>query len=183
MDSIKAINNLYNSDIRLDLIVVWNKLYKRELFNNIRFELGRVHEDEFMAHKILYKSKRLVHINRELYYYLQREGSIMSKISLKSRVDYILAISDRMKFLDYIKLYDACEYTYKIYIKKFFEVYNSAETDGVDKILNTLRKDFISNIKILFKLKDECLKAKILWGVFCISPKIYKVYRIYKELY
>ena len=183
MDNIKAINNLYNSDIRLDLIVAWNKLYKKELFNNIRFELGRLHEDEFIIHKILYKSKRLVHINRELYYYLQREGSIMSNISLNSRIDYILAISDRMKFLDYIKLYDACKYTYKTYIKEFFEVYNNAEKDGVDEVLKILRQDFISNIKILFKLKDEGIKAKILWGVLCINPKIYKAYRIYKESY
>ena len=178
MSNIEAINNLYDSTIGLRLRVSWNKLYNKYLFNDIRFELGRVHEDEFIAHKILYKSNKVVYIDRELYYYLQREGSIMHDKSLKKDTDWILAFSDRMKFCKRMGLNDIYEGTCYIYINIFFETYyNILKSGKYDKLeLKKLRKDFISNIGLLLKLKSEGIKSKILWIIFCISPKTYKIY-------
>ena len=76
-------NNLYKkSDIKLlkkdeiledmysdmyDIYVVsWNKLYDKELFLNLRFPLGKVNEDEFLAHELIYRSKKIVFVNKIL---------------------------------------------------------------------------------------------------------------------
>ena len=32
-------------------VVAWNKLYKRELFNNLRYAEGKIYEDEFIIHR------------------------------------------------------------------------------------------------------------------------------------
>ena len=41
----------------------WNKLYKRELFENERFPKGKIHEDEFLTYKLIYKSNKVAYIN------------------------------------------------------------------------------------------------------------------------
>ena len=38
--------------------VVWNKLYKREVIGDIRFHVGKFHEDEFFSWRVFYKLAR-----------------------------------------------------------------------------------------------------------------------------
>ena len=79
-------------------VVVWNKIYKRELFNDIRFPKGKYHEDEFTIYKVLYKANKIVDLNLPLVYYRQREDSIMnSKFNLK-RLDALEAFNERLAF-------------------------------------------------------------------------------------
>lgn len=63
-------------------ILAWNKLYKAHIFDNIRYPLGKLHEDEFVAHHIFYKANKSVFTSRKLYSYRQgRKDSIMSNIT------------------------------------------------------------------------------------------------------
>lgn len=55
----------------------WNKLYRREIFNTLCFEKGKLHEDVFFTYQAFGISKRIAKINSSLYYYRQRRGSIM----------------------------------------------------------------------------------------------------------
>lgn len=71
---IQAINEMC-IDGRL-IPVVWNKIYKRKLFDNISFPVGKIHEDEFVTPQILTKVTSFPVCNAELYYYRQREDSI-----------------------------------------------------------------------------------------------------------
>ena len=59
-------------------IFVWNKIYKRSLFDNLRYKEGMIYEDEFLAHRILYRCNKVSIINEALYYYVQRKGSIVN---------------------------------------------------------------------------------------------------------
>ena len=57
--------------------VAWNKLYKRELFDHIKFASGKINED-ILIMRDLVKACRLIALTDEVgYYYLQRGGSIM----------------------------------------------------------------------------------------------------------
>lgn len=40
------------------------QMYKKELFEEIRFPKGKLHEDEFTSYKLLYQSESVVYINR-----------------------------------------------------------------------------------------------------------------------
>lgn len=79
-------------------ITVWNRLYRRELFENIRFPFGRLHEDEYVAHYLYWACERIVTIPEDFYYYVQREGSIMAQKTLKQCLDKVWGIFDRMDF-------------------------------------------------------------------------------------
>ena len=74
-------------------ILSCNKLYKKELFteNSIQFPVGKFYEDAFTTYKLLYYSHRVTFVNRPLYYYTHREGSIMSSSFSKNTFDMVEA--------------------------------------------------------------------------------------------
>ena len=76
----------------------WNKLYKRELFENERFPKGKIHEDEFLTYKLIYNSNKVAYINKELYYYYQNDNGIMNGSNLIKRLDRIEALEERSNF-------------------------------------------------------------------------------------
>ena len=78
--------------------VVWNKLYKFELFDGIRFPLGVKNEDEATIYKVLYNAKIVSYIPDTLYNYFQRDSSIMHE-NIKDRYRFFInAIVDRIVF-------------------------------------------------------------------------------------
>ena len=78
--------------------VVWNKLYKRVVIDNLRFKVGKLNEDEFFTYKICAKAERIVYIPEALYQYRQREDSIMGTYILQ-RIDGVEALYERMNFI------------------------------------------------------------------------------------
>lgn len=186
MNNIEAINSLYDKEIGVNLVIACNKLYNRKVFNDISYEVGRIHEDEFIAHRILYKCKKIAYTNNELYYYLQREGSIMSQISYKRKVDSLLSISDRMRFCKEIGLIDICNYISRMYEYNFFTLYKEIckNINSETELLNEIRKDFIYSLNTLLRLKNYSVKEKINWIIFAINPGIYNFisnFRNYKN--
>lgn len=75
---------------------VWNKLFKRTLFfeNDITFP-SIYFEDLCTTPKLIYFSNRVASTSKALYYYTQREGSIMNmnKIQLDKVDDLITSVS------------------------------------------------------------------------------------------
>ena len=71
----EAIKQLFFNDTFANY--AWNKMYKRELFENIRFPVGRKMEDLGTTYKLLLNAKRIAYSTQVLYYYYQREDSIL----------------------------------------------------------------------------------------------------------
>ena len=77
----EAINRLPLSAFQ----VSWNKLYRRQLFDGLRFPEGKRYEDTFTSPLLYQRVRRLACVSQELYIYRIVEGSIMhSKITLQS---------------------------------------------------------------------------------------------------
>ena len=70
-------------------IVAWNKLYKKEIFFDIRFPEGKINEDVGVYYKCFYSSKKIVVINNKLYYYFYNEFGIMNSPFSEKRFDEI----------------------------------------------------------------------------------------------
>ena len=177
MSNIESIEKLYDKDLGVKLVVAWNKLYHKRLFDNIRYKVGRLHEDEFMAHRILYNSKKITYVDNELYYYLQREGSIMSKKSYKRKVDTLLSKSDRMRFCNKVGLTSMSDNICKTYEFEFFNLYKQLLNEDSEnaEFLKEIRRDFILNLYILLRQKDIHIKEKISCLIFAVSPKVYRI--------
>lgn len=80
-------------------IVVWNKLYHCSLFEQIRFPVGKIHEDEYVVAQIMWKAQDIACIDSEEYIYTyQRKGGIMTSRQIQSQCDWLEALYQRFEF-------------------------------------------------------------------------------------
>ncbi len=71
---------------------VWNKLYRRELFQHLQFAPGKLHEDVIWSGDLAgHLHNGVICTNAPLYFYRQRAGSIVNTVSRKCSPDYIFA--------------------------------------------------------------------------------------------
>ena len=85
-DAFKII--LYQEGFFLHL---WDKLYKRELFDGVRFPDGKLVEDRQMAHMIISRAGRIVYNSASRYYFRISEDSgskIEENLRLSLKADY-----------------------------------------------------------------------------------------------
>ena len=79
-------------------MTAWGKLYDRFLWANLRFPAGKVHEDEYVAHRLLFASREVAVSRAKLYSYFQRNDSIMQDGNMKRKIDLIGAFWDQIDF-------------------------------------------------------------------------------------
>lgn len=68
-------------------VYAWNKLYKRSLFEEIRYPEGRLFEDSPTTWKLLSKAENIYFIEEILYFYYMRNDSILHQPTLKAFQD------------------------------------------------------------------------------------------------
>lgn len=73
--------------------VIWSKLYQRKLFSEIRFPVGKIHEDTATAHQLYYISNKIGITNQSLYFYRTVPTSITG-------VGFTLKSLDNLEFLE-----------------------------------------------------------------------------------
>lgn len=109
LNSKQAIEKQYDKD-KVNYIVSWGKLYNINLFDNIEFPYGKIHEDEFTTYRLYSMANRIVATASKYYAYYQRNDSIMgSGFNVKARLDLIEALDQKASFLqsiNQIKLYN-----------------------------------------------------------------------------
>ncbi len=66
-----------------------DKLFKKKLFLNIRFPVGKYYEDLATIHKVIEKSNGIIHVSQAKYHYLQRDGSIINSNFNLKHLQYI----------------------------------------------------------------------------------------------
>ena len=95
----EALKKLYTATPAYSFYVTaWNKLYKKSLFDGLRFPEGRLHEDEFTAHGLVGRCQRIATVGQTLYRYVQRGGSIMNTRVTARSLDGVYALLDRYEF-------------------------------------------------------------------------------------
>lgn len=106
---------------------VWNKLYKKEVVRNIFFEVGKQHEDEFWTYQVFGQAIRITKINRTMYFYFQRESSIMGQGYNLRRLDALEGKWNRQKYIEQnypelallakLNFFGSCMYTLQCVLK------------------------------------------------------------------
>lgn len=174
--NIEALERLYCNDAVI-MVVAWNKLYKRKVIGDLRFPVGKIHEDEYLTPMIIYNANKISYINNELIYYRQRENSITNKKFNIKRLDYLYALENRNRFfkdnnLDKLHNNGVEKYIYSI-INIFFEVEKS-NIENKKEVKKILKEKF----KIIIKENNK--QNKIEFKIFIYSSSLYKF--IYKDL-
>lgn len=145
-------------------VVSWGKLYRKELFNDIRFPVGKYHEDEFTSHLLISRASKIACSSKILYFYYQRLDSITNQNHI---ADIIEAFENRLNFtiannLKNLTPFAASNLCWK-YLNLCFQKHTSKE--GYKYILKKTKE--IRKLMTIRKLSD------IFLFIFLWNPKLY----------
>ena len=149
-----------------NVVVACNKLYKRRLWNVVRFPLKKIHEDEFVIHEILDQCQKVSFVNAKLYFYRKREESIMSLANGdKATLDKLEAYSLRRKFF---------------LQKKMYKEVNEMNTAILEQCtMQTIKPDNLSwkemNIEIILFQNSLSVYMKLILLIKKINYRLYRV--------
>ena len=150
----------------------WNKLYKKKLFNNVRYPIKRKMEDIGTTYKLYYESKKIVISNEKLYYYYQRNDSILGKKGFQIFSDNFELSFERYNFLKKKNILNEKEIViyHKDVLNKIIDVYKNANA--------ILEKDYFNqkNCRAIYTeifkkyyidiMKSSSIKLKIKYLVY-----------------
>lgn len=169
---------------------VWNKLYNRELWDNIRFPEGHVFEDGEIAYKIINQIKAAVVLNLPLYLHRKRAESITEALSWRILCDKILGAS-RVKTYIADNLIDVIPketlYNAEIkYLNTLMTVYAKIPMvkDKIDKKveMNKLRKQIIQTSKEI-NIKNWPFRTRTAFFMIRFCPFLFRIsYPIYSYI-
>lgn len=132
---------------------IWGKLYKSELFNDLKFPVGKIHEDYYITWKILFKLKEIAVINTPMYYYFKNPEGIMHNSSMQKHMDLFPALEEKIDFFHLKKYFNAENRALTKMFKMLdkYIVYAESDSDEVKKQLILVRKKYIQKYKRLLK--------------------------------
>ena len=87
--------------------VAWGKLYKKKLFESVRYPIGKLHEDEFVTYRVLFQLCKISFVNNQLYYYYQNNGGIMRSSWSPSKLVGLEAKKEQILYFSQHKFYKA----------------------------------------------------------------------------
>lgn len=122
----------------------WNKIYKKSLFTNYKFQIGKKFEDIGLIYKIVDEARQCVFVDYSLYYYFQRKNSLMHSVNSKGIND---AFVFRYKQFMFLK-------------KKYPDLVSKAMPDMLINSLQLIYKchavEFENNRKKALKIIKNC---------------------------
>lgn len=166
-EEIKECNNmeellvLYgeDEDKYINAVLVTNKLFKRELFeDNIRFPVGRLIDDEFIIYKLIYKSKKIAYTNDVMYAYVQSDSSVMRTNFKEQRVHDTIDVYDEV--YSFFKENGTEELNEKILIRYLSYCVELAQKTQTSTVIDDKKKVYQLLIE-KFNQKTEEAKEKI----------------------
>lgn len=109
--SIKNADNGINEYNRIEILkeilldkniqsYAWNKLYKKELFDEIKYPIGKKYEDIGTTFFLLEKCNKVVVTGKSEYYYINRQDSIVNNVTETTITDYIELIMQRYDYIE-----------------------------------------------------------------------------------
>lgn len=156
---------------------VCNKLFKKELFSEIKFPVGKLYEDEYVTYKLFYKATSIYISSRAFYCYRYNANSITHSKFSEREFDRIIASEEKIKFCDN-------KYPQLSYLAKRYLVYDAIiALSKIENYEKRYDKYILKNIRkylLIFVFGKNSLKAKAFAIVAAINPKI--VSKLYSRI-
>lgn len=97
------------------MTVACAKLYERSCFQNVRFPVGKLHEDEFTTFRVIFSQEKLAQIEAPMYNYYVNSSSITRSAWSPRRLDVWEAFEEQIRFFSQRKdqeMEDFCLHRY-----------------------------------------------------------------------
>lgn len=151
---------------------VWKSMYKKTIFNSIRFPVNRNFEDIGITYKLFLEANNIYFIKDLLYFYRYRSNSITNDIDFKSNIDLFLMRKNRYDYLK--KIYpDIAEYDLNNVAIMALVVFDYSCFAKVDPSILREAKLFLeeNERKIRANITNKYLRF------YYLNPKLYGFYR------
>lgn len=162
---------------------VWEKLYKRELFNDIKFRSVYAEDCEVM-YKLLYSSQTIAYIPLKLYGYRLREGSTMLSKWTDFKDDCVYE-QDKDRLAYFKNIGDKELINAAIYWHIFWGVENYRRLKGQPKkYIDRLKKEMkpYGGTRFLFST-DYPFRRKVEFWIFTRNPEFhYRVCNLVRKI-
>ena len=137
-DSKEAIRYLFSNEKYANY--AWNKLYKANLFEHIRYPVKRKMEDLGTTYKLFGAANRIVYYPVRLYYYYQRADSILHVRGKDFYQDKLFLAQER--YLDLVNMYPDMVENYTFYLNTALEClpYISNDSKMYDLTISYLKR-------------------------------------------
>ncbi|MCM3568223.1 glycosyltransferase [Neobacillus mesonae] len=182
---------LDNKEIMKQLVInekvknfAWGKLYKTSLIQNIPFKNGVLFEDVFWAHQVMQKVKRFVILHDPLYFYAQREDSIVATYSVRN-LDILKGLKERHSFIE--KNYgELTNESLKLLLKTNLIHYNlllrNRKIDSKGLYRKEIRQYIYNHYENFIKAvnEDQALKRQLI--LFRLHPYLNVLYLVFEKL-
>lgn len=160
---------------------VWRKLYKRDLFNVIRFPEGKINEDIATNYRVLMSCKRLIHTDKVGYYYFQDNQSYTRNGLMKRDFD-LLDACEELKRLCQNEEYRDIKYLVKVKsARSYFSLlakiaFYGIRDDELNKkeVIKNLTKELRANYFLLMG-SPMPFDRKLMVTAICINLNLLKV--------
>lgn len=149
---------------------VTTKIFKKEVFNNIRFLEGRNYEDLEIMHRLFLNMKKVVGLDYFLYYYWKgNEEAITNTITMKNIEDHYLSANE---------IYTACRKYLEDRNKDYSNLLAWYKVEMAQLYIDYL-KSVDNNTELFSKIKREISKEKVNFNRLLKQPRHLK-YILYK---
>lgn len=151
--------------------LIWNKLFKKELIQNIRFAEGHVIDDEFFTYQLVMNAKKINVEDIPLYRYRQRKSGVMKQGRQKQM------LLDRMEYFPerYERVVQKFPGLKKQYLENLIDniirfVREAVIDEGIYQGAKNLQKKYL--IKVMFGNVDMKLKYAYLKELLSRATKV-----------
>ena len=172
----ECLKNIYHPDIHGMEFVAWGKLYRTELFINsqIRYPVGKIHEDTFTTYKLIYAANKIVFSNYVGYFYRIRKGSIMTSNFSAKRLVILDATKEACEFFLKRKEQELFDFAVNAHFREFVIVYSELVKGNADidseKEKTRLMQRYNNDLRQYMKKSNMDIKHKLFYRAFGIIP-------------
>lgn len=155
--------------------VVWCRIFSRKLFENIRFKEGLIKEDTYILPSLIKKARLIVSIDECLYFYRQREGSIMNSGFSRKLYDTMAVYEHVMRETEFDKnIYSIAVARSIVAMANLYSqfVNDGNFTDDDKRIVIYKGREYLGIYKRYAKYADIKFSYRLQLLLFSISPRL-----------
>lgn len=168
-------------------VMVWNKLFRKEVIRDIRFPEGKNNEDNIFMVDILPNVRKMLSISKQMYYYLMRSNSITGASFNPKKFDSIYAYKYMIKQIDekykkYIPYINYWRCKNSIYL---WNLINSSSLSNNEKntYYKVVEEEFEQSYPFFLSIRNQIpMSDQLFIMMFRINKLItVKLYRLYNR--
>jgi len=162
--------------------IACGKLYRRECFTEIRYPVGKIHEDEFTTYRILFQQECVPVISESLYCYRVNNTGITKSKWTPRRLVYFDAAKSQAAFFEEIGKQNAKKRVMRLYLWGLLGQHALYLQDGpcsrkIDRAFQKLAWYYVLHYGRENRVDQE-RKLHLLWMMF---PRLSQIYHGMKE--